>query len=441
MSRGFRTFLFIFFLAVFLVAAPAVVFYAQGYRINWPLEPGKKPIVMTGGFFVKASPKQIDIYVDGKLAKQTDFFFDQALAQNLLPKTHKFEIKKTGYHSWEKNLEIKEKEVTEVRNLVLFPEKIALSELEKNIVAALPAPDKKSIALRQSDRMGWSLKLYDIGQGLTLKLANQSNFSAKDPDLKDWRWTNDKNLEVVIAETAGATSTYAIAAGKNPAQITKMIPAAIKNPANATTTDDLKEKEIGGVKYVLAADGYLREIGQNQTREKKLAAALPAKPGEDCDFWIFGNYYLAKVNADLFTFNQESNSFEKIVDNFESEPVLSPDGKKIALCSNSEIWIFYLKSKPDPPPADAGSRIFIARLSEKIAACDWFNSEYLAFAAGKNIKIAEIDTRDKVNLIDLLEIPAGQNGNENQTDFFLDRDKKTFYLLASGILYKSAPVE
>ena len=102
MSRGLRTFIFIFFVAVFVVVAPSLVLYAQGYRLNLPLEPGKKLIVMTGGLFIKTNPKQADVLINGSLSGQTDFFFGSALVENLLPRQYRVEVKKDGYQTWER---------------------------------------------------------------------------------------------------------------------------------------------------------------------------------------------------------------------------------------------------------------------------------------------------------------------------------------------------
>jgi len=66
---------FSFFILVFIIAAPGLVLYAQGYRLNFPYMPGTKLIVKTGGLFLKVTPKPVDVYINNKLAKQTDFFF------------------------------------------------------------------------------------------------------------------------------------------------------------------------------------------------------------------------------------------------------------------------------------------------------------------------------------------------------------------------------
>ena len=129
MTKKTRTVLFLIFLTLFLLITPLAIFYSQGYRIDID----SKRITQTGGLFLKVIPKQAEIYLNEKLTKKTDFFFGSALIENLLPRKYKIEIKKEGYHPWEKNLEIKEKEVVETKNIVVFSENINFEILSKKI--------------------------------------------------------------------------------------------------------------------------------------------------------------------------------------------------------------------------------------------------------------------------------------------------------------------
>jgi len=71
----------------------------------------------------------------------------------------------------------------------------------------------------------------------------------------------------------------------------------------------------------------------------------------------------------------------------------------------------YLKDKTDQPQKNAGDQVFIARMSKKISDLQWFNSDYLIFASGQEIRTAEIDNRDKINIAAIFTIAAPQNSN------------------------------
>jgi hypothetical protein len=143
MTKRNRTVLFYSFLFLFLLVSPLAVLYSQGYRLNFNPEPGGRIIVKTGGFFVNAEPRQVEIYLDGKFEKRTDFIFGSNLIKNLLPKKYKIEVKKDGYFTWTKTLEVKEKEVTEAKSVVLFPQKPVFSPLGENEINPF-LPEKKA---------------------------------------------------------------------------------------------------------------------------------------------------------------------------------------------------------------------------------------------------------------------------------------------------------
>ena len=451
MNKGLRTFLFSFFLLAFVAGAPALALYAQGYRLNWPLESGKKLIVKTGGLFVKVHPKQSAIHINGQMEKQTDFFFDSALITNLMPRRHLVEIKKPGYQSWAKNLEIKEKEVAEAKNVFLFPDNLKFSIAEQNITGSLMSPDKQKIALRHQDDIGWSVKLYDINRGITAKLADQSNFSEKNPEFSSWRWVDEKTMEILV-NSEKITQTYSIATDKIPAQIIKK-PAIdainaktdsdsnIPAPATVAKTRKLAEANANGGNYYLEQDGIIRKENGGAA-EPAVAAKIEIVPEVEYDLQIFGNYFFVSAKNQLLVAQKNSDAFEKILDGGAAGMKLAPNGKKIAYWSDSEIWVFYLENKTDSPAAKAGEKIFIARLSEKITDCDWFNSDYLIFVAGDSVKTAEIDNRDKINFADLAKISAiSEKEQSAPAEMLVRQDKKTIYLFAGGTLYKSDPIE
>lgn len=141
MTKKTRTILFFTFAALFVLAAPTVLFYSQGYRFDFET----KKVVQTGGLYFKVAPRSAQVYLNGKLKGTTSLFTNSALVENLLPKTYYAEIKKDGYRSWQKTLEVKESQVTEAKNILLFPENINFAKLDltpkqiSDTVSVLPA--------------------------------------------------------------------------------------------------------------------------------------------------------------------------------------------------------------------------------------------------------------------------------------------------------------
>lgn len=435
MTRKTRTFLFIFFVLLFAIAVPSLVFYAQGYRVNWPLEPGKNLVVMTGGLYVETTPKQASIYVNDKLKKQTDFFLGSALVENLVPRQYRVQVKKAGYQTWQKNLEIKGRAVTEAINIFLFPEEVTFSAVEKNVSEALVSPDGQKIALRGQDDNGWNLKLYDVGKSVTSKLAGERDLSAKGTTFVDWKWQIDSKKLDVSASSTVAVGDYTIMTDKNPAQVSKIKTAT-------TTAEQIASTELDGNSYYIGPDGSISKKDSSSNITKISPATITISPDSKYRLWVFNDYYFVSKDSELYVLKPGTDSFEKIFNELVSDVKISPDNKKVVYASGSEIWIFFLKDESGQPVAKAGDQIFIARLSEKIANCDWFNSDYLILTAGNTIKTAEIDNRDKVNIVDLAKFSAIDNSADgSKVKLFWNSEQKSAYLFLGSALYKSQPIQ
>ena len=114
MQKKIRTIIFSIMAVVFFAAAPMILFYSEGYRFDFQ----QKKLLKTGGFYVKTSVPAAEVYIDQKFINKTSTFITyDYLAQNLLPKNHDIKIQKTGYHTWEKTLAVKEKMVAKPTSL------------------------------------------------------------------------------------------------------------------------------------------------------------------------------------------------------------------------------------------------------------------------------------------------------------------------------------
>jgi len=88
-----------------------------------------------------------------------------------------------------------------------------------------------------------------------------------------------------------------------------------------------------------------------------------------------------------------------------------------------------VKEIANQPKRKTGEQLFLIRLSEKIGNCLWLNSEYLIFNAGNKIKIAEIDDRDRINIVDISE--------DEGPEIFFSQNSKKIYIFSNGSLYAS----
>jgi hypothetical protein len=400
-----RKILFSFFLFLFLILAPTLILYSFGYRFDFE----KKKITQTGGIFVKAMPKEVEIFVDGKFVKRTDFFFGSALIENLLPKKHKVEIKKENYFPWEKELEVEEKKATEIKNLILFPKNLKISLLSKNVDDFWFSPDGKKIILKERENERWSLELYSIEDEVKSRLLEEDDLSKGSVEILNLKFSENSN-EIEIETKVGKETKNLLLDLTKPSQIKEI--EKIKIPENILCYQ-IKNRNS----YFLEKSGFLFKGDSNLANKEKLNE-VPILIEKECKLEIWNNFIFLVGDEDIFRLNPESKSFEKILEGGK-ELKVSPDSKKIALFSKSEIWLL----------KENGEKVFLNRFSEKIEDLFWINDNYLIFKTQDKIKISETDNRDKVNVIDFLEF----KGNK----FFFNQSDKKIYLLEEGILYQS----
>jgi len=187
MTKRARTILFILFVFLFILMAPAVVFYSQGYRVDFD----NRKIVRTGGFYFKVVPSRAEVYLNNELKKNTSIITNSVFIENLLPKTYEVEIKRSGYHPWKKTLEVKEKEVTDAKNITLFPQNpqfTILNQAPPKITASATSADKNKIV--ESDNYEIWVMLSEKKEKIFL-----TRFSEK---ISDIFWLNNDYLIFVV---------------------------------------------------------------------------------------------------------------------------------------------------------------------------------------------------------------------------------------------------
>lgn len=140
----------IIILFFFLVVLVMVIGYARGYRFD--LE--ERSIKSTGIIAATSNPKAAKIYINGQLKGVTDTNL------TLPPDNYLVEIKKDGYTSWSKKINLKGELVINV-DPVLFPINPSLSPLTNlGIIKAVATEDGDKIVIIAAD----AIYLFDTGK-------------------------------------------------------------------------------------------------------------------------------------------------------------------------------------------------------------------------------------------------------------------------------------
>lgn len=422
MEKRVRTILFFIFLLIFIVVAPLLTLYVQGYRFDFE----NKKLTQTGALFIKTmSPKQAEIYIDNKLIQKTDFFFSSALIENLLPKKYNIKVQKQNYYTWEKNLEIKEKQVVEAKNIILFPQDPDFKLLSTNVDNAWFSKDKKKVVIKESEKNVWSLKLYNLEKNVKSHLLKETDISQTGADLVDLEFTDNNNLLLQIASKE-QINYFNLQINRIPPLLTKA-----KAPENVIK-NALVYKIFNENIYYLDYLGDFYKTDVSLIKNEKIAGS-PFNIRQETEYklYIYDKAIFLLEEKTMYFFNQDEKIFEKFSENINSLKI-SPDQQKIAYFSDSEIKILFLEEQTFQPRRQTMETIFLIRLSENIKDVLWINSNYLLFTTNNALKIAEIDNRDQLNTIGLATV-------ENP-EIFLNLQTKKLYLLDRGNLFVSEKI-
>lgn len=404
--------------------------HSSGYRFDWE----KKRVVQTGAFYFKVSPPDAEIYIKGKLAKKTSFLFSTAFVENLLPKKYEIQIKKEGYHSWKKTLEVKEKLVTEAKNIVLIPENPYFEFLgdERSLLKiSTPLRDEsltESTSSAAIENIIWSS---DSKKVLLKTVINEEikyfisdlGVDSKFPLIPlDFLGTNVSDVSFHPSDSSK------IFFRKNSKLFESDFITKIPRPVlkNLVSYKLLSDSIIW-----LSNEGFLSRSDFSGT----ILEILNLKPiaiEPETEYKILGpnqSKIFLKKAGELFFLNPDSRKIEKISDSVQ-DLAFSPDSQKIAYFNNYEISIFFLEQQYGQPQRHAFEKVFITRFSEKIDKVFWLTSHYLIFNAGDKIKVSEIDDRDEINIVDLAVFPNPK--------IFWNKGEKSLYLLSNGNFYKSS---
>ena len=454
MDKRIKRLLILVFAIIFLIGGPLAIFYSQGYRFDFET----KKIVKSGAFYFRTQPESCEIYLDGKLKKKTDFLFGNAFVKNLLPKKYNIRIEKEGYFPWEKTLEVKEEFVTEAKNIILFSKNLNFSLSLSDIEDYFFSPDKKKIILEKTNKEGWTLEILDLEKNTQELFLEEKGLTKKESQFRNLNWNSDSRMVLIETEIEEDTKYFIV----NLLEEKQIFPLGYGdiqeisfNPNNSQEIFFLKSlngskslfqanfltqelpkvilkslityKISDGNIFWLSPDGFLYRSDFSGKRLGVLnTESFSIKEGLKYKVEIFSPAVFLRENNALYQLNSSSRIFEKFSESIKNLK-LSPDSKKLVIGNNYEIWILFLIDIDEQSQKKASQKIFLTRFSQKIGEIFWLNPDYLMFNTGNKLKIAEIDDRDRINIIEL--------GEFENPKIFWNQELERIYVLSNKELY------
>ena len=486
MNKKSKKTLFWMCLIFFLIAAPAILFYCLGYRIDFL----GKGVVKTGALYLKTAPKQVQIFLNDKIKVKTDFFFGTALIENLLPQDYRVKIEKQNYQDWEKTLTIKEGRATEAKNIALVPEKLDLEILNENVLDFWFSPNNQKVILKekifdeQNIEEGWNLKLIDTESKIKTPIFAVSKQKEKNnpplpPEqirkesskayfeqegiLLNLEWSKNSKKALLKINLDSQEQYFLFDLETMPVKIEMLeflkdgglIPLfhpdndqklvlEEKNEQGLITLwesnlkGELSQKIIGGAvsfaisnKNIIWLDqnGSLQKSNtQGQTQTMSLTP-LDTKETNNYEIIMLDSDIFALKNKTLWFFDSNNRIFKTIGDNVNGF-VISPNKKKLCFWNDFQSEIFFFEEETSQPLRKKESKILLIRFSQKIQDFFWWNDHHLIFETQETIKVIEIDDRGSAQTWDLARL-------KDPKAYFNPRDRK-LYLLSQGDFFSSS---
>ncbi len=446
MNKKIRTIFFFALLLIFLAITPIIIFYSQGYRFDWK----QWKVLETGGIYLKTSVPGASVYIDNKFSNRTGQLLTyDFLTQNLLPAKHNIRVEKAGYFSWEKNLLIQEKMVTQAQ-IILFPEKTEFSSLVENIsqIYSFPGQDRIIIADESNQLFYYESGKKTLILGLAAKNLNkiQNIFMSRNGSKIIVKTLEPKTKKIKFYTLPTDRESLVLTEIKNLNEKTDKIMFYSSDTIYFTNAKKLYKQSLDSQKQSLISseeisDFYLEDdnlyylqngniIRQNLITNNSEYFAKYSDPfDEKSNFQIFvywNKIFIIENKINLSLIESETKNLKPLViSKTEIKHVEFFD--KIIFYDSDNAWLFFLKEYQSPFFVKPESLIILFE-NKKINSLSFVGGDHFAILDEKDKPIiSELDNRDKINSF----IASSDSCSQL---WFNQQEKKLYLVLNNNLL-------
>jgi len=394
MQVKYRRIVFYVFVALFLISAPFILLYANGYRYNAK----KSKFEKTGALIVNTTTKAVSLYLNGNYYGNGNEF----RIQNLLPGEYEIKLSKTNYFDWQKKLAVESQITTFAKDIRLIGNNLPAKTADALVGALYPAPDQSKFLFIRQEKDKNSLVLFDTANDAETSVASLPPRQT----VKNISWS--ANDDKIILETPSGFQVINTFDGK-----TQALPLKIK--ILNLRWDEANNSWL----FAMTSDGIYRIDLLFGTASKIYG---PTKIADD--FITYQNNLYLVIQSTLQQINLNGGETISLPLERSGYKIKSAEGKRLILIdSKQHLQIFNLPLQKLSTPelfANAknfnisgndllyyndfelwtysfatGAKELVTRFGEEIKRALWLSgSEYIAVNFGNQIKIIELDKRD-----------------------------------------------
>lgn len=451
------------FILTFLIITPLTILYTSGWRYNWK----KGSVEQTGVLMIDVQPRSSKISVNNELLKQL-FPFSEFHLDNLLPGEYNIKVEKENYHSWEKNVEVKENISSFINKVILFKNINPEIVNNLNITDAFSFENNNSIlfTIRNNDYEElWAFNIEDEEESLLYRLINpEENINTFTKNKFQWSANNNlllfndskHNLIFDLENSNKITDLNNINVSKiekihwsktdnniiyyideknnlNEFNIDSQIDNILFNSIENEITDFLVSND--DLYYLSSDDEYVYFFRYNaRDNENEIILHLALENYKLKQYsensWLINND--RKSYSYFFQFISPKLYFQELNTN---DLVYSSGNNKITYTNNNTFELFTFENFQSTE--NRGENFLLSRYSSLPKNLKWFkNNEYVFYSLDNEIKVIELDGRgNNRNIHDL-----HMNQSEIKT-ISLDINNENLYFLTSDGIYKLGLVD
>jgi len=187
LNHAIRTTLLVFFIVLFFVLTPTIIMYTMGYRYDWRFGLLRE----IGAISIDVEPASTVVYLD-------DIKINQSLPvrlKNITPRKYLLRLEAPGYITWEKEIEVKNKETVYVKDISLLQKKSLQKIADGQARSLALSADQRFLAYARANQQNWQVSLLPLTAS-----ATAINIAIISPTPPEITWDNKNNL--FVATTA-----------------------------------------------------------------------------------------------------------------------------------------------------------------------------------------------------------------------------------------------